>query len=216
MKKKIIVLLTAGFLIFQLMPGVKGEEKELNKENLIRFHVLANSDSPADQSLKLKVRDRIIQAMSSSLETVGSVEESRQIIIDELDHIQAVAAQVIDENQRDYPVSVALEKHIFPTRKYGDMIFPAGEYEALRVVIGEGEGQNWWCVMFPPLCFVDVKHGLVDERTKQELKQTLSQEEYELVYSSINEEELPLELRSKLWDLLVKSKKQISRFAASL
>ncbi|GAB6085618.1 stage II sporulation protein R [Alkaliphilus crotonatoxidans] len=212
-KKKIIFIVLIGLLALVLLPEA-GQSGQLNKESLIRFHVLANSDSPADQALKLKVRDQIMKEMSDSLKNVKSIEESRVIISKELDHIQAVAAQVVAENQENYAVTVALEKQTFPTRKYGNLIFPAGDYEALRVIIGEGQGQNWWCVMFPPLCFIDVKSGLVDEKTKQELKAVLSEDEYQLVLSGINERELPLQLRSKLWDLIVKSKNQISRLAA--
>lgn len=212
-KKKIIFIVLIGLVALVLLPEA-GQSGQLNKESLIRFHVLANSDSPADQALKLKVRDQIMKEMSDSLKNVKSIEESRVIISKELDHIQAVAAQVVAENQENYAVTVALEKQTFPTRKYGNLIFPAGDYEALRVIIGEGQGQNWWCVMFPPLCFIDVKSGLVDEKTKQELKAVLSEDEYQLVLSGINERELPLQLRSKLWDLIVKSKNQISRLAA--
>lgn len=191
------------------------DSKPLLSEDLIRFHVLANSDSPEDQQLKLRVRDKIMEAMAVQLQGVKTIEESRSILINELKNIEEIAADVIDGNQQNYSVSASLSKEIFPTRRYGNMIFPAGEYEALRVIIGEGQGQNWWCVMFPPLCFIDVKNGLVDEKTKQQLKGVLSEEEYQLVYSSINDKELPLQLRSKLWDLIIKSKEQITRFASS-
>lgn len=128
--------------------------------------------------------------------------------------IEETAREEIIKNGQDYHVRVALEDHKFPTKRYGDLVFPAGIYEALRIEIGQARGQNWWCVMFPPLCFVDVKHGLTDEKTKEELKKSLTEEEYYLVYSSINENELPLQLKSKIFEVFQSSKRQFNRLTS--
>lgn len=207
-------IILIGLLLGAACLWKDSQELPMEKEKLIRFHVLANSDRPEDQALKLKVRDRIMEAMAETMVGVNTVAESREILKQELDHIQALAQEVIQENGQQYPVTVALQNHVFPTRKYGNVILPAGEYEALRVVIGEGEGQNWWCIMFPPLCFIDIKNSLLDEKTRELLKSQLSEEEYQLVYQANHEEELDLQLRSKLWDLIVKSKEQFIRFAS--
>jgi len=197
-------------LVFINVLYINEEVEALEKrgENLIRFHVLANSDSPEDQELKLKVRDKVISAMSLDLEKSNDVNETRDILSANLKKIEEVAKEEIERNGESYDVRVSLEEHAFPTKRYGNVVFPAGIYEALRIQIGEAEGQNWWCVMFPPLCFVDVKHGLTDEKTKQELKNALTEEEYYLVYSNVNENELPLQLKSKVFELFKGSKGQ--------
>lgn len=219
MYKKWADKLIAIFLVFLILISIlyiKEETETLEKrgENLIRFHVLANSDSPEDQKLKLKVRDKIIDTMSIDLETSKNVGETRNILINNLDKIEETAREEIYKNGQDYGVRVSLGEHGFPTKRYGNVVFPAGKYEALRVEIGNAKGQNWWCVMFPPLCFVDVKHGLTDEKTKKELERSLTTEEYYLVYSSINENELPLKLKSKIFEIFKSSKKQFSRLTS--
>ncbi|MDR5659130.1 stage II sporulation protein R [Serpentinicella sp. ANB-PHB4] len=202
MKKKCLI----GFVIFSILlinaNLSKNESMALENrgENLIRFHVLANSDSPEDQQLKLKVRDQVIEYVSTKLEVSESVDETREVLKSNLENIEKVAIAALKENESTYGVKVYLEDHVFPTKRYGDVVFPAGNYEALRVVIEEGTGQNWWCVMFPPLCFVDVKHGLTDEKTKEYLKEALTEEEYEIIYRNTDHEQLPLQLRSKVFE----------------
>lgn len=207
-----LIILVSGLNISS--PKSIGIEKR--GENLIRFHVLANSDSPEDQLLKLKVRDRVIDYVSNAIEGLENVDETRLAIEENLEIIQVVAEQEILENQLDYKVAVYLGEHTFPTKRYGDVVFPAGNYEALRIVIGEGFGENWWCVMFPPLCFVDVKHGLTDEKTKQHLKESLSHEEYEIIYTSTDNQQLPLQLRSKVFEIFKESRIKLDQTLAWL
>lgn len=125
-------------------------------DNLIRFHVLANSDSEADQQLKLKVRDAILQKFSPILGQASSIKESRQLVDANLGAMEKEAARVIAAEGKNYPVTVVHGFFDFPVKSYGSLTLPAGRYEAVRVVIGAGKGHNWWCVLFPPLCFVDV------------------------------------------------------------
>ena len=190
---------------------LREERQELGKigENLIRFHVLANSDSPEDQELKLKVRDKIIHTMAEELEKSRDINETREILRTHLHKIEEIAEEEIKSRGENYSVTASLGESIFPTKRYGNVVFPAGIYEALRIEIGEAKGQNWWCVMFPPLCFVDVKHGLTDEETQRELKNALTEEEYHLVYSDINNKELPIQLKSKISEIFQESKVQI-------
>lgn len=149
--------------------------------NVIRFHVLAHSDSDEDQALKQKVRDGVLQTFKQALNASNSVEETRQFLTSHLDEIKSCAESIIRENGYDYPVSASVTKDFFPTKVYGDVVFPPGDYEALRIVIGNGEGRNWWCVMFPPLCYVDITRGIVSEDGKQQLKLNLPEEEYKLL-----------------------------------
>ena len=150
--EKIIVLLCVFVLcmaICNVLP-IHGEEKIY--ESVVRLHVLANSDSEEDQALKLKVRDAILAYTSPRVIDSASREEAISILQGELEAIKEVARQVVFENGYDYSVDVTLTLEDYPTRNYESMSFPSGEYVSLRVLIGEAEGQNWWCVLFPPLC----------------------------------------------------------------
>lgn len=128
-------------------------------QNLIRFHVVANSDSPEDQDLKNKVRDGILKEISPLLARSQSLDESRQLLLELRPAMKDIAQRVLVERGANYEVTTRYGEESFPTKSYGTLILPAGQYEAVQVVIGEGKGANWWCVLFPPLCFVDIKHS---------------------------------------------------------
>lgn len=155
-------------------------------EKVLRFHVLANSDSEADQNLKLAVRDAVGSYMQKKLTGVEDLEECEQIVNGNLDEIQEVAAETIAQNGYDYDVTAELEYTSFPVKSYGSYTFPAGEYEALRVVIGEGKGHNWWCVMYPNMCFSGSMYEVVDEQAGEKLREVLTTEEYEKVLAEGN------------------------------
>ena len=125
-------------------------------DSVLRLHVLANSDSQADQQLKEKVRDRVLAEAQAILPPGADLEQARHVLEDNLERLAAAGADVVEEEGYAYPVAASLEQTWFPTKEYEDFSLPAGEYEALRVVIGEGGGQNWWCVVFPPLCLASV------------------------------------------------------------
>lgn len=140
---------------------------EYHKNNLIRFHVLAHSNSAPDQLLKYQVRDVIIDLMAGRFQNAGDIDRARQITVDSLEDIKDAAEHHIRAQGYDYPVQVTLGDYPFPAKTYhtggqeegaGDLTLPAGTYEAVRVVIGAGKGANWWCILFPPLCFVDFNH----------------------------------------------------------
>lgn len=145
---------------------------------IIRLHVIANSDSDEDQALKLKVRDAIIQNLQSELAHVTSIAEARSIIVSQIPEIEKTAQQVIEQEGYPYTVNATLGQRYFPVKVYGDLTFPAGDYEALCLEIGNAGGHNWWCVLFPSLCFVDETYAVVPEKSKEKLQQSLSREEY--------------------------------------
>lgn len=192
------------------------ENRESYRNSLIRFHVIANSDSPEDQQLKLKVRDTIINEMNSKFEKASSLEESKKIILDNLDTIEYIAEEQIKELGKNYNVNVEFGEYNFPTKSYGNFTLPAGEYQAVRVVIGEGKGKNWWCVMFPPLCFIDITHGITNSKIKEELKGVLTEEEYNMIVNANNEGEVPLKLKFKVVELLEKSKLRFAKMLIGL
>ena len=126
-------------------------------DQVIRLHVLANSDSEADQALKLKVRDRVLETAEEYFTPGATLEETQAVLTAHLADIVAAGAEQVAEEGYQYPVTVSMEENYwFPTKEYTDFALPAGNYTALRVVIGEGGGQNWWCVVFPPLCLGSV------------------------------------------------------------
>ncbi|HHZ06921.1 MAG TPA: stage II sporulation protein R [Clostridiales bacterium] len=122
-------------------------------DRLLRLHILANSDSQEDQGLKLDVRDKILQECSSLFENTNSKKQAEQLTQDNIDHILSVAQGYVYERGYDYKVQGGLVNMPFNTRTYDSLTIPSGTYDALRITIGEGEGKNWWCVMFPPMCF---------------------------------------------------------------
>lgn len=175
-------------------------------QNLVRLHVVANSDSAADQALKLEVRDAIIEYMKVELATSKDINETRAIINNNLKNIEEVSNKVIKKNNSSYSVKASMGNYDFPTKTYGDIALPAGEYQALRVVIGEGTGANWWCVLFPPLCFVDATHGTIPDSVKQDLKSSLSTEEYAIITSADNDGDIPIKIKFKVVEFLQDSK----------
>lgn len=152
----ILLLGVGGFWVKKQPPPVA---PAFSYHNLIRFHVIANSDSAADQALKLKVRDRILDDLQPIISQAVSVEQARLLVSENLQQIQAAAREEIIQNGMDYPIQAELGQFEFPAKIYGDVVLPNGSYEALRVSIGQGAGQNWWCVLFPPLCFVNGSGG---------------------------------------------------------
>lgn len=128
-------------------------------EELIRFHVLANSDSDEDQALKRAVRDALLKEVSPRLAESHSLEESRQILMELRPEMEQIGKSVVQAWGKNYEVKTDYGHFSFPTKSYGSLVLPAGEYEAVRVLIGKAEGSNWWCVLFPPLCFVDIEHS---------------------------------------------------------
>ncbi|MCC8017282.1 MAG: stage II sporulation protein R [Lachnospiraceae bacterium] len=183
MKKYMMGVAAAALGCALLLTGIRGQLLQQGiSGKILRFHVLANSDSSEDQTLKLQVRDAVGVYMSDRLETADSLEESETIVEENLSGIEEVAAEVIQAAGYDYPVTASLETALFPEKTYGSFTFPAGTYEALRIVIGEGEGHNWWCVMYPNLCFSGSLYE-VDEESGEMLRAELTAEEYAAVFS---------------------------------
>ncbi len=173
-------MLLAGIKFFH--PGKTESPVQIQEniaDNIIRLHVIANSDTENDQSLKLKVRDGIIGGIKDSVAGASTAAGAGKLLEAQQDNIKNSALDIISVNGYNYPVNVSLEERYFPVKSYGDLVFPAGNYKALCVEIGEAKGRNWWCVLFPSLCFVDETYAVVPDSSKEKLKETLSDEEYE-------------------------------------
>lgn len=166
--------------------------------NVFRLHVIANSDSKEDQNLKYKIRDAVINYMDLISGNITSKEEVITLVNEHLEDFKTIANRVVFENGYDYTVHIEIGNFSFPTKKYGDISLPAGFYDALRIKIGKAEGQNWWCVMFPPLCFVDVSTGIVPEESKEIMQANLSEEEFGL----ISKEDSEIKFKFKILEFL--------------
>ena len=187
-KKQVVILvgvLTAVGVMAAAALTVRGKAAGIQQGiagEILRVHLIANSDSKEDQALKLKVRDAVVEYMKSLLEGAEDLEETKGRVAERLADIEELARRIVEKEQAGYPVHAELTECYFPRKSYGDCTFPAGRYEALRICIGKAEGKNWWCVLFPNLCFVDSIHAVVPEEQKEELKNVLTEEEYESLF----------------------------------
>lgn len=201
-RKSIIGIMFALLLVLAFNKEVhKTQETSLQQgiaEEILRFHVLANSDSTEDQQLKMQVKEAVLEYMSSYLDGNENLEETRQIVQSHLQDIQEYAMTVVREKGYDYSIQAELATCYFPVKTYGDCTFPAGEYEALRILIGKAGGHNWWCVLYPNLCFVDAVYGVVEDEEKEKLENVLTEEEYQSILE-VPEENVIVECRFFQW-----------------
>ena len=142
--------------------GIKARCDEL-RNGVLRLHILANSDSAADQSLKLKVRDKVLEITKEEFARSDSIDEAIKVASSDIDKITAAASEVIKEEGFDYTVNTAVGKEFFTNREYDDFTLPAGVYNSLTVRIGEAKGHNWWCVLFPGVCISAAKKGTLEK-----------------------------------------------------
>ncbi len=193
-KYSLILIILLGIYIFiSAFSYVTSVSSQL-EDSLFRLHVIANSDSKEDQDLKYIVRDKLIEYMNSISLNATNKEEAMQIAKEHINDFKQIAKQTIIDNGYSYNVEVEIGNFSFPTKTYGDISIPAGLYDALRVKIGEAKGQNWWCVMFPPLCFVNVSSGIVPDDSKKVLENELSEEEYSII-SDTNSKDIKLKFK---------------------
>ncbi len=185
--------LLAGFVLIAAVSAAlaayRGHEdasqlQEGIAEQIIRFHVRANSDSSEDQQLKMMVKEAVVTYMQPLLENSKSVGESRQILSDNIGQIHEIAVDTLRREGSSDDVAVYFENAYFPMKTYGDVTFPPGIYEAFRVDIGSHRGKNWWCVLYPPLCFVDASYGVLPQDSKDTLKNILEEDEYNAITSA--------------------------------
>ena len=168
---------------------------------IIRFHIRANSDAFDDQELKMAVKEDVIAMLRPLLSDCDSVEDSRKVMVENLKNIYTTAMNTIVEQGYDYPVKVYLTDEEFPAKTYGDLTFPAGQYKALRIDIGEAKGQNWWCVMYPPLCFMDGTTAVVTREGKEQLEEALTPEEFAALFADgTDRENVTIKTESKIYN----------------
>ncbi|MBR5127361.1 MAG: stage II sporulation protein R [Roseburia sp.] len=188
MKQITKYIISGIFLLTVLTTGVWcGKQCYLQQqlaEKVLRFHVLANSDSVEDQQLKLEVRDAIGGYMQEYMKMTESKEDCQKMVTEQIPVIEEIVGEVVKEAGYSYEIHAELTECEFPVKTYGTYTFPAGNYDALRVTIGDGNGQNWWCVMYPNMCFENSMYEVVDEKAEESLRAVLDEEEYQAVLNS--------------------------------
>ena len=196
MKKTVayVICVLLSTLFIAAMP-LNGEEKLY--DNVIRLHILANSDTEQDQSLKIKVRDEILARYSERLMEAENIEQASSEVKALLSEITETAEAVIRGEGYEYTVSACFDREYYPERVYENTHFPSGNYISLRIIIGEGKGQNWWCVLFPPLCLSTAYGDKVE--TDDSIPVGLTPEQYRLITKS---DDVKYVLKFKMLEIL--------------
>ena len=176
----ILIILLSFYVFICAYSYVQAISEDL-QNSVFRLHVIANSDSEEDQNLKYIVRDNLLNYMKEICKDCTNKEEAIKIVTSNLEQFKQIAENTVKEQGYSYNINLKIGEFEFPTKTYGDISFPAGIYDALKVEIGEASGHNWWCVMFPPLCFVDITSGTVPDSSKEMLENELNEEEFALI-----------------------------------
>ena len=182
-KFKMTLILTRLLILYTGICAISYAETTSSDiaESVFRLHVIANSNSDEDQNLKYIVRDKVTEYMKELCSNCNSKEETIETVSNHLDDFCNIANQTIKDNGFSYNASVSLGNFKFPTKSYADISFPSGYYDALKIKLGSASGQNWWCVLYPSLCFVDTSSGIVPNESKEILQDSLNEEEYKLI-----------------------------------
>lgn len=169
-----IFLISVGTMISLHMPTTKtiAEDVQVIPAEAIRLRILANSNGKEDQELKRKIRDAVNEQITLWVQDLTSIEEARAVLQANLPLLEEIAKDVMEQEENIQPVSVNFGKVSFPTKLYGQFLYPAGEYEAVLITLGEGKGANWWCVLYPPLCFLDFSNSVATSPGFEEEEQT--------------------------------------------
>ena len=169
-----------GFLFINIVSYCNTVSTNLS-DSFFRLHIIANSNSDVDQKLKLKIRDKINEHLNMTIPNMISKEETIIYCKNNLSLLTEIANQVIKNEGFNYKAKLDIGNYYFPTKHYQNISLPAGYYDALKINIGNAEGENWWCSLFPPLCFIDMSNGVLEEESKENLEDDLSTEELDLI-----------------------------------
>lgn len=178
----VIAIFATGILTWNIFLNLETKSTvSVLSHSAIRFHILANSDSVSDQALKMRVKESVVNYIYEKTGDFKTVDEAKNFILNNDKAIKSIATKTIADNGYDYTVSSTFGFSDFPVKTYGDVIFPKGTYTSYTIKIGNGKGHNWWCVLYPPLCFVDVSTGVLPDNSKKKLRDSLSDTQYHTV-----------------------------------
>lgn len=203
-RRDLFLCLTCLLLVFLFtMAGQRQSDEAMAARiapEILRFHVLANSDSDEDQQLKLRVRTLLLDSIYEKLGENASLDDTKEYVLANKDSLEQEAEDYMKAEGYDYPAHMEVTECYFPTKTYGDMVFPCGTYDAVRVEIGKGKGHNWWCVLYPPLCFVDSTYAVVPDSSREILRESLDAADYQALLKK--QPEVHIRIRSKFLELL--------------
>lgn len=178
----VIAIFATGILTWNIFLNLETKSTvSVLSHSAIRFHILANSDSVSDQALKMRVKESVVNYIYEKTGDFKTVDEAKNFILNNDKTIKSMVTKAIADNGYDYTVSSTFGFSDFPVKTYGDVIFPKGTYTSYTIKIGNGKGHNWWCVLYPPLCFVDVSTGVLPDNSKKKLRDSLSDTQYHTV-----------------------------------
>ena len=210
MKKFIyILLLFTTFLFINIASYANNVFSELS-ENIFRLHIIANSDNKEDQEIKLVIRDRIIDYLKDNCNS-SSKKDTIEFCHSHIEELRQIADTVLEDNKLKYKSSVDIGNFYFPTKNYANISLPAGYYDALKIQLGNADGKNWWCSLFPPLCFVDISSGVLENKDSEILENTLSTEDFSLISGSSNE----IKLKFKIVEIFNEKSKSVKSILAA-
>lgn len=190
--KKFFTTIVISLLVLLILIGYSTNVSSEISQKIVRLHVIANSDNDYDQILKLKVRDALLEKSNADF-------TKKEDVIKNLDLYKSIALQIIRENGYDYDIDVEYGNFRFPTKHYNNISLPAGSYDAVRVKIGKAEGKNWWCVLFPPLCFVDGTTN--SEEAALKLQTMLDEDSYDIITAKSSGGSVPFEIKFKIVEM---------------
>ena len=199
LKKKRIYIMLAICLIISAVGADTVKKTQIVDESVLRLHVIANSDSQEDQDVKIKVRDKVIEVLSEKLLNAKDQTEAKKIIAENLDLITETANQLLKENGFDYSATAEIGVFAFPKRQYGNVVYEAGNYEAVEIKLGRAAGKNWWCVVFPPLCFIDIENSVAETTSEQNVYNNETNADNSYIVQ--DEENTKVQFKSKLAEL---------------
>ena len=178
----VIAIFATGILTWNIFLNLETKSTvSVLSHSAIRFHILANSDSVSDQALKMRVKESVVNYIYEKTGDFKTVDEAKNFILNNAKTIKSIDTKAIADNGYDYTLSSTFGFSDFPVKTYGDVIFPKGTYTSYTIKIGNGKGHNWWCVLYPPLCFVDVSTGVLPDNSKKKLRDSLSDTQYHTV-----------------------------------
>jgi stage II sporulation protein R len=195
-----VLILTTIMSLYIPKTEVAANNEVIIPNDAIRLRILANSDLEEDQALKRKVRDAVNEEITNWVSELTSKEAAKDLLKAKLPEIQQIAESVVAEENAKQAVDVTFDKVDFPTKLYGEFLYPAGQYDAILITLGEGEGANWWCVLFPPLCFLDFSNGVAVSDGFEEEEKTDKEKntKVETVEDKKAEKEKPAKVEKKV------------------
>lgn len=213
-----LLSVTTRFLLVVLVICIiySGATQNEIADSVVRLHIIANSDSPYDQALKLKVRDAILDHMREKYPNGATRDEAASYLKNSLPQIKEIASGVLRENGSKEQVEARYGVFSFPTKQYEGLALPAGMYEAVRVELGAAAGRNWWCVMFPPLCVADANSLTMDEEAMSQLKDGIGEDAYSLITDVTDRSNVPVKIKFRIVEWVESSKIKLAEMISHL